>query len=295
MLTAQVQKFIASHPDYTPLAEVIEKEIMHHDVMAVLVSHGVMNQLTFIGGTSLRMCYNSSRLSEDLDFNAGHSFKPSDFAGLEDELQRFLEHKYELPVWVNRPSEVAQGDTSSWTISIEKQANRPDLPRQKIHIDVCAIPSFDVQRRPLVNHYSMVVPTEGLLVPVQSLEETLADKFIALAYRARRIKPRDLWDIMWIRQRGTNLVGQLVNQKLTARQKTHDDFVAMLSVQLQKLQSDPSVRRDFVDEMSRFVPVQLHQRTVENVAYWSYLQQEITTLSQQLSKDSQTQSPFDMS
>jgi predicted nucleotidyltransferase component of viral defense system len=295
MLTTQVHKFIASHPDYAPLAEVLEKEIMHHDVMAVLVSHGVMNQLTFIGGTSLRMCYNSSRLSEDLDFNAGHHFKPRDFSGLDDELQRFLEHKYELPVWVNKPSEAAQGDTSSWTISIEKQANRPDLPRQKIHIDVCAIPSFDVQQRPLVNHYNMVVPTEGLLVPVQSLEETLADKFIALAYRAHRIKPRDLWDIMWIRQRGTNLVGQLLSQKLTARQKSHDDFIAMLSVQVQKLQADPSVRRDFTDEMSRFVPLQLQQRTVANAAYWAYLQQEITSLSQQLSMQSQVQSPFDMS
>jgi hypothetical protein len=50
----------------------------------------------------------------------------------------------------------------------------------------------------LLNHYNIVVPTEGSLVPVQSLQETLADKFIAVAYRARRIKPRDIWDIVWI-------------------------------------------------------------------------------------------------
>ena len=30
-----------------------------------------------------------------------------------------------------------------------------------MHIDVCAIPSFDIQRRPLINHYDIVVPTEG--------------------------------------------------------------------------------------------------------------------------------------
>ncbi|MFC1236433.1 nucleotidyl transferase AbiEii/AbiGii toxin family protein [Vibrio sp. F74] len=65
-----------------------------------------------------------------------------------------------------------------------------------MHIDVCAIPSFDAEKRALINHYNIVVPTEGLLIPVQSLEETLADKFIALAYRARRIKPRDVWDII---------------------------------------------------------------------------------------------------
>ena len=82
-----------------------------------------------------------------------------------------------------KPSDEKQGDTVSWKTSIVKEANRPDLPRQKMHIDVCAIPSFDIEKRPLLNHYNIVVPTEGILVPVQSLQETLADKLIALAYQ----------------------------------------------------------------------------------------------------------------
>jgi predicted nucleotidyltransferase component of viral defense system len=295
MLTTQVQTFIANHADYAPLAEVIEKEMLHHDIMAALVQQGVMSQLTFIGGTSLRMCYNSSRLSEDLDFNAGHGFTPSDFDGLEDELKQWLERKYEVPVWVNKPSANAQGDTSSWTISIEKQANRSDLPRQKIHIDVCAIPSFDAQQRMLINHYNMVVPTEGLLLPVQSLEETFADKFIALAYRSGRIKPRDLWDIVWIRQRGISLSAQLVAQKLNARQKTQSDFIAMLTKQIDKLLNDPAVRVDFNDEMSRFIPLHIKQRTVDNPAYWPYLQQEVASLASQLLIEPSSWSPFDMS
>lgn len=85
-----------------------------------------------------------------------------------------------------------------------------------MHIDVCAIPSFEVTRRGLINHYNILVPTEGLLFPVQSLAETLADKMIALAYRSRRIKPRDLWDIVWIKQRGTAISAQLVDKKLIA-------------------------------------------------------------------------------
>ncbi|MEI8633533.1 nucleotidyl transferase AbiEii/AbiGii toxin family protein [Vibrio sp. PP-XX7] len=107
-----------------------------------------------------------------------------------------MQKKYETEVWVNKPSDEKQGDTVSWKISIAKEANRPDLPRQKMHIDVCAIPSFDIEKRPLLNHYDIVVLTEGISVPVQSLQETLADKLIALAYRARRIKPRDIWDIV---------------------------------------------------------------------------------------------------
>ena len=136
------------------------------------------------------MCYNASRLSEDLDFNGGHDFKPAHFDGLEVEIQKYIQNKYETEVWVNKPIEDPQGNTSSWRISIVKDANRPDLPRQKMHIDVCAIPSFDVEKRPLLNHYNIVVPTEGLLIPVQSLQETLADKLIALAYKGSLSVPK---------------------------------------------------------------------------------------------------------
>lgn len=294
MLKQQIRQIIQSNPDYAAVAPVIEKEILHHDIMDVLIKQGAMQRLTFIGGTSLRMCYNSSRLSEDLDFNGGHDFKPSEFDGLESEIQTYIQNKYETEVWVNKPSGEQQGDTVSWKISIVKEANRPDLPRQKMHIDVCAIPSFDIQRRPLINHYDIVVPTEGILVPVQSLQETLADKLIALAYRARRIKPRDIWDIVWIKQRGIDLSKLLVEKKLTARQKQTEDFRQALSVQLGKLMSEDEVRNDFNMEMSRFIPKQIQQRTLDNPDYWSYVQNEVNAIVTELLDDETPQKPFHM-
>lgn len=57
MLKEQIQQIINSNPEYTAITPVIEKEILHHDIMDVLVKEGVMQSLTFIGGTSLRMCY----------------------------------------------------------------------------------------------------------------------------------------------------------------------------------------------------------------------------------------------
>jgi predicted nucleotidyltransferase component of viral defense system len=240
------------------------------------------------------MCYNSSRLSEDLDFNGGHDFKPSQFYGLEVAIQHYIQKKYETEVRVNRPAEDRQGDTSSWKISIVKQASRPDLPHQKLHIDVCAIPAFDVIKRPLINHYGLIVPTEGLLIPVQSLQETLADKLIALAYRARRIKPRDLWDIVWIKQRGTPLSLMLVEQKLNARGKDQHDFAAALQIQIDKLMQDDTVRLDFNDEISRFVPLEIRERTVDNPDYWPYVQSEVEAVSAPLLKGKKSHSPFDM-
>lgn len=294
MLKQQINQIVRSNPDYAAITPVIEKEILHHDIMDVLIKQGVLQRLTFIGGTSLRICYNSSRLSEDLDFNGGYDFNPASLDGLESEIQTYIQNKYETDVWVNKPTGEQQGDTVSWKISIAKEANRPDLPRQKMHIDVCAIPSFDIEKRPLMNHYDIVVPTEGILVPVQSLQETLADKLIALAYRARRIKPRDVWDIVWIKQRGINVSKTLVQQKLAARRKPTEDFHQALAVQLGKLSTEDEVRKDFNMEISRFIPKQIKARTLDNPEYWAYVQSEIKAVVSSLLNDDTTRNPFDM-
>ncbi|MEH6465609.1 MAG: nucleotidyl transferase AbiEii/AbiGii toxin family protein [Shewanella psychromarinicola] len=294
MLKEYLRQIVDMDPEYAAVTPVIEKEILHHDIMAVMVKCGVMQSLTFIGGTSLRLCHNSTRLSEDLNFNGGHNFKPSDFDGLDIEIQKYIQNKYETEVWVNKPNEEKQGDTSSWKISIEKEANRPDLPRQKMHIDVCAIPSFDIEKRALINHYNIVAPTEGLLIPIQSLQETLADKFIALAYCARLIKPRDVWDIVWIKQRGVGVYQELINKKLEARKKTKADFTAALGFQVDKLLRDDEVRKDFNMEMSRFVPNQIKQRTLDNPDYWAYVQSEVNSMSMPLLTEDKSANKFDM-
>lgn len=295
MLNEQIRQILATDPDLREITPVIEKEILHHDIIDAMTSFGAMQTLTFIGGTSLRLCYNSSRLSEDLDFNGGHDFKPSQFSGLEKDIQAYIQKKYETEVWVSQPTDQVEGNTVSWKISIEKEANRPDLPRQKMHIDVCAIPSLDIQKRPLINHYNIIVPTEGVLIPVQSLEETLADKLIAFAYRSRRIKPRDIWDIVWIKQRGINLSLNLLHGKLEAREKKINDFYSAFGSQLNSLLNTAEVKQDFNQEMSRFISARLKARTLDDPDYWSYVCQEIKSLSNQILKNDIKSNKFDMS
>lgn len=294
MLKHLIQHAVHANPEYATITTVLEKEILHHDILHVLIEQGVMQKLTFIGGTSLRLCYNSSRLSEDLDFNGGDNFKPATLAGLETILAQHLQRKYETEVWVSPPNEMKQGNTSSWKISIAKEANRPDLPRQKMHIDVCAIPSFDIQKKALLNHYQLMVPTEGLLIPVQSLQETLVDKLIALAYRTRRIKPRDVWDLVWIRQHGIEVSSALLTQKLTARQQDYSNFLDKLQEQLQKILHDPEVHRDFQTEMSRFVPQHIKERTLDQVGFWEYVQSTVNASAQPLIDQIESFHPFNM-
>ena len=65
MLKEQIRQIVHSNPEYVGITPAIEKEILHHDIMHVMIKHGAMQSLTFIGGTSLRLCYNSSRLQEN--------------------------------------------------------------------------------------------------------------------------------------------------------------------------------------------------------------------------------------
>jgi len=291
MLNILVNQALRNKEHLLGLEDVIEKEILHHDIMAVLHRAGILQRLTFIGGTSLRLCYNSSRLSEDLDFTAGLDFEPKEFAGLGDELQNYLVNKYGLSVTVREPK-LTNTDTSTWKITIEKHNNRPDLPSQKMHIDVCSLPSFDILNRPIMDHYGINSPMAGLPIPVQSMQEILADKMIAFAYRERRIKPRDVWDIVWLKQQGVNQMPELVLKKLDVRKKPLEDFNEKISKHALLVENDTDTKINFHNEMKRFLPQDLTKRTIEQSVFWDYLtnviKDEVRYLQQELQGPSQS-------
>jgi len=60
----------------------VEKELLHRDILHALHQSGLLNGLVFTGGTCLRACYGSQRLSEDLDFYGGKAFSPDALAYL---------------------------------------------------------------------------------------------------------------------------------------------------------------------------------------------------------------------
>jgi hypothetical protein len=45
-----------SQADLVPLQVVVEKELLHHDIIREMSKAGLLKQLTFIGGTCLRAC-----------------------------------------------------------------------------------------------------------------------------------------------------------------------------------------------------------------------------------------------
>lgn len=257
-------------PQFAPLRTVVEKELLHHDILREMSRAGFLQHLTFIGGTCLRACYGSQRLSEDLDFTGGADFAREALADLGRILVERLEVKYGLPVEVGAPCR-EEGNVDTWKLRMVTRTERKHLPAQRINIDICALPSHD--RRPVMlrNHYAVDMGTSGLILQAQSREEIFADKVVALALRPNRLKNRDLWDIVWLHQQGVALPVDLVLRKVADRRQDPARFLQQLQQRQELLQSDPACRKDFLNEMRRFLPPSLVGETLEQPDFWTLL------------------------
>lgn len=270
-----VDEALKSGPELALLRPVVEKELLHHDILREMSGAGLLAGLTFIGGTCLRACYGSPRLSEDLDFTGGNEFNRSDLIELGEVLRESLGTRYGLQVTVSDPVR-EERKVSTWKMRVETRPHRKDLPAQRIHIDICAIPSHNPRPMMLRNIYGVDMGTTGLILQAESREEILADKLIALAFREGRIKNRDLWDIAWLRQQGVNLPLALIPLKIDDHRRSKEEFRMLLLAKAAELAKDPSLRKEFVAEMRRFLPAAITAQTVEQESYWRYLTQVIS-------------------
>ncbi len=99
-LVRQVQE---NNPKLQGLDTVIEKEILHYDILSALHEGKFLNELTFCGGTALRLCHGPPRLSEDLDFEGGPNFTVERMKGIETCIKDFLGSRYGLETIVRTP------------------------------------------------------------------------------------------------------------------------------------------------------------------------------------------------
>jgi len=269
-----VGEALRSRGDLTTLRPVVEKELLHHDILRELSGAGLLTSLTFIGGTCLRACYGSPRLSEDLDFTGGSGFKKEDLSVLAVVLTERLQTRYGLPVRISEPVKTG-GNVFTWKLTIETRPEQRHLPAQRIHLDICAIPSHAPRPMMLRNLYGIDLGTSGLILQAQGREEILADKMVAFVFRENRIKNRDLWDIAWLVQQGVSLPVELIPVKIRDHQREEDEFVSLLRCRSDALKADPRLREDFLKEMRRFLPAATVRDTLENRSWWMYLTQVV--------------------
>ena len=227
-----------------------------------------------MGGTCLRNCYGSQRLSEDLDFTGGTGFNKPEMKNLKELLKDAIFKKYAMSVDVSEPIRDS-GNTDTWKIKIITRPERKSFPAQRINIDICRLPSYESMPSMLKNYYGIDMGTSGLILNIESQDEILADKVVVLALRPNRIKNRDIWDIIWLNQNNINLNPDLVYKKLDDRNIDKKNFSAMLKNRLNSIKSG---HKDFLFEIKRFLPSKTINETLDKPDYWIFVVRELSKI-----------------
>jgi predicted nucleotidyltransferase component of viral defense system len=276
-----VTEALKNQPNLSTLRAVVEKELLHHDILKILSRNALLSNLTFIGGTCLRCCYGGVRLSEDLDFTGGSDFTRDSLSTMSQTLIASLEHKYGLVVAVGEPIKDKK-NVDTWKIKVETRPKDKHLPAQRINIDICAVPSYEKRPMLLLNPYGVDMGTSGLIIQAQSREEIYADKLIAFAFRPNHIKYRDLWDIIWLHQQGIKPRFELILDKLRVRNYTVESFLGLFNDRKQALIGNSKIPLEFKQEMRRFLPAEQVTQTIESDKLWEFILYLIGDLGAQL-------------
>ncbi|EGK0752635.1 nucleotidyl transferase AbiEii/AbiGii toxin family protein [Salmonella enterica] len=275
--------------DLANLRPVVEKELLHYDILFCLSEAGLLKSLTFQGGTSLRLCYSSNRFSEDLDFAGGPDFCSANLAQMKDCIEDYLGNRYGLEVTVKEPNELraepeyAEVKVDKWQISVTTAPERKDLPRQRIKIEVANIPAYTHTWRQLVRNYT-VLPDgySDTLIRVETLEEVMADKLVSFPATTNRIRYRDMWDLIWLKQQGATINANLVSQKL--KDYKIDAFEKSLQARIDSL-PNITIEGNFHNEMKRFIPSSVYETSLEKEGFSSFLLDSLKDLLNQLRKE----------
>lgn len=267
---------------YSQMRPVIEKELLHYDILYTLDKYHFLDQLTFQGGTALRLCYGGQRFSEDLDFAGGKTFKSEQLMEMKKCLEQYIGERYSLDVLVKTPKELINErpiegiKVDTWQIRVVTSPARPDIPKQMIKIEVANIPAYTREIRRLQNNYEFLPDGySDTLIGVESLNEVMADKLVSFPHCQRYIRYRDIWDLQWLKKQGATLDFELINNKIN--DYGIHDYNKTVETMITKL---PQIihSKEFHSEMSRFIPMNIQERTLKEDKFYQFLETEISEM-----------------
>lgn len=180
------------YPDnQKPFKRNILREYLQYKILEIIFNSKYAHDLIFLGGTTLRIVYNNSRFSEDLDFD-NCKLTEEQFADLANEVKKGLELQgYEVEIknvfkgayrsYIRMPKVLFDNDIS-------------DLLEEKIMIQIDTVPqAFDYKKdTKILNKFDVF--TQIFTTPIDIL---LSQKLYAAVNRSRA-KGRDFFDIVFL-------------------------------------------------------------------------------------------------
>ena len=234
------------------------------------------------GAIARALCYGSSRFSEDLDFAGGRDFSRARVDGIRASLEGYIGQRYGLEVSVREPNELVDDPgyrglhVDTWQLSVTTAPTRPDIPRQRIKLEVANVAAYSRVPRSLYVNYDFLPDGYGdTLVLTETRDEIMADKLVSLVNTQRYVRHRDIWDLRWLKQQGVAVNPEWVANKVNDYRI--DDYGAKLGEMRGRL---PEIIHSagFANEMGRFLPGDVQQRTLEKPKFLDFLVLEIDGL-----------------
>ena len=99
----------------------------------------------------------------------------------------------------------------------------------------------------------------------------MADKIVSLPSCRKYIRNRDIWDLRWLKQHGAKINKEYVMAKI--KDYKVDGYLQKLDKMINQL--DELVHgKDFMDEMSRYIPIDVQERTIKKAKFLDFLGNE---------------------
>ena len=240
------------------------KEAIYLHLLSALSEAGVLRHVVFQGGTALRLCYGGERYSEDLDFvcgKAGSYVDKIEFEKLVESALKTTKKTLHREFDIN-PDEILlkqppfpmaiksdSAKVAAWQISVPIASLRR-LPKSRIKIEFANVPSYDSGPN-MAKAVPGLVQMEDVVLTVESANEILADKAVALTAR-QALKYRDVWDVWYlINKLNAQIERGMVANKFADYGTSNVDTKAK---QRQEELTKASTEKAFLDEMTRFLP-----------------------------------------
>ena len=284
-----------NNPALSAMRPVVEKELLHYQIFQALDAQGLLKELVFQGGTSLRLCRGSDRFSEDLDFAGGVHFSAESMLKIKDCVEKRIGERFGLRV-NSKPAKAAEDGVrhvrvDKWWISIETLPENPAMPRQKIKLEITNIPAHTRELVPLRINYDFLEGMPTVLVNAESLDEIMADMILAfptslldnrgqpVSADSAKIRHRDIWNLEWMSTRGAKLVPQVVIAKIGDYGVL--DYPDLLDRAIEQI---PQIvkSRHFKAQMMRFIDSATVAKTLTNDSYADYLGVAVASLFAQM-------------
>jgi len=248
------------------------REGLQHLLLKILDDMGYFKDLSFVGGTALRIIYDLRRFSEDMDFSLQRPRDSHfDFRKMLESIIRQLEI-YGLPVDTKvKEAGAVQGVFLRFKgILQEFKISRREGEKLAIKLEVDTNPPLGAR------HESRILQKEFLLTVIHhDLPTLFAGKLLAFLYRAYT-KGRDVYDLIWYLSRKTrvnrtffeNGLFQSTGEKLSWSQK---QLIETVTAKVEALDMEVA-RKDvfpFLDDPTevRLFDKILIQGLIKNIAF----------------------------